>query len=232
MTLICNVKEQISNSGQGASAGDTSLYLDSERHVEAGSAYFGQAFAEALGLISDIELHNPEGAGLRLQSIASLLDYALRQYEASMEFGSKSGLIEYHERKLREGGLDPEGIRHVLDVAHSRGFLMQDDEWIEALTATFGRMGYSGLMSLYTGRVRDIHNLAVTMSESEKPEGNAVAWQELGWKLATLFAQALEIGKAIAILNTLTFRLPSGMLASAATRDEPTRDEPLNLNIY
>jgi hypothetical protein len=207
-----------------------SLYLDSERHIEAGSAYFGQAFAEALGLISDIELHNPQGAGLRLQSIASLLDYALRQYDVSMEFGSKSGLIEYHERKLRESGLDLEGgIRQVLDVAHSRGFLMQNNERIEALIATFGRMGYSGLMSLYIERVRDIHNLAVTMmSESEKPENDAVAWQELGWKLTTLFAQTLEIGKAIAILNTLTFRLlPSGIPASVATRGEP-----LNLNIY
>jgi hypothetical protein len=56
------------------------------------------------------------------------------------------------------------------------------------------------------------------MSESTKPEDNAVAWQELGWKLSTLFAQTLEIGKAIAILNTLTFRLPLSMVASATTR--------------
>lgn len=105
---------------------------------------------------------------------------------------------------------------------------MQDDERIEALTAAFGRTGYSGLMSLYIRRVRDIHNLAVTMSKSEKPEDDAVAWQELGWKLATLFAQTLEIGKAIAILNTLTFRLSSNMLASGATHG----NEPLNLNIY
>lgn len=225
MASICNTVAT-TKGGAGGTASDVSLYLDSERYIEAGSAYFGQAFAEVLGLISDIELHNPEGAGLRLQSIASLLDYALRQYEASMEFGSKSGLIEYHDRKLREGGLDPEGIRRVLDVAHSRGFLMQNDERIEALTATFGRTGYSGLMSLYTGRVRDIHNLAVTMSESEKPD-DAVAWQERAWKLATLFAQTLEIGKAIAILNTLTFRLPSGIPASNVA----TRGEPLKLNL-
>jgi len=54
-----------------------------------------------------------------------------------------------------------------------------------------------------------------------------LAWQELGWKLTTLFAQTLEVGKAIAILNTLTFRLPSGALASAAIRGEPSKP-----NIY
>jgi hypothetical protein len=215
--MICNTTEA-STFRQVSTASDAPLYLSSERHIEAGAAYFGQAFTEALSLISDIELHNPQGAELRLQSITSLLDCALRQYETAMESGSKSKLIEYHERKLLQGGLDPKGIRQVLDAAHSRGFLMQDDERIETLTATFVETGYSGLMSLYTGKVQDIRDLAVTMSESTKPEDNAVAWQELGWKLSTLFAQTLEIGKAIAILNTLTFRLPLSMVASATTR--------------
>jgi len=213
MALVCNVKQL-----QGNTLEETALYLDTERHIEGGSAYFGQAFAEALGLVSDIELHNPEGAGLRLRSIASLLEHALRQYEAAMESGSRSGLNEYHERKLREGGLNTEGIRQVLGEALSHDFLMEDDERIETLAAHFDQMGYSGLMSLYLGSVRKLHNLAVTTSEG--PEGDAVAWQELGWKLTTLFAQALEMGKAIAILNILTFRLAPGTLASAANRNE------------
>lgn len=220
MALICNVQRQPDlPAGQGAAASEASLYLDNERYIEAGSAYFGQAFAEALGLTSDIELHNLEGAGLRLRSIASLLEYALRQYEAAVEFGSRSGLNEYHERKLREAGLDPKGVRQVLGEALSRGFLMEDDEQV---AATFDRKSYSGLMSLYIGRVREIHTLTASMTESEKPEDDAVAWQELAWKLTTLFAQTLEVGKAIAILNIFTFRLPSGALGSAANRGEPS----------
>jgi len=230
MALVCNTvlsRQARSTSGQAATASEASLHLDNERYIEAGSAYFGQAFAEALGLISDLELHNPERAGLRLRSIASLLEYALGQYEASVEFGSRSGLNEYHERKLRDAGLDREGVRQVLREALSHGFLMEDDERIETLAANFDQIGYSDLMGLYIRRVREIHDLTATVSEGGEPGDDAVAWQELGWKLTTLFAQTLEVGKAIAILNTLTFRLPSGALASAANRGEPSKP-----NIY
>jgi len=138
-----------------------------------------------------------------------------------MEFGSRSGLNEYHERKLREAGLSPEGVHQVLGEALNRGFLMEDDERTETLASKFDRMGYSGLMSLYIGMVREIHNLTLNIIESQEPKNDAVAWQELGWKLTTFFAKTLEVGKAIAILNILTFRLPSDVLASAADRGGP-----------
>jgi hypothetical protein len=219
MSLICNVRTQI-DPGQGATADEPSLYLDNERYIEAGSAYFGQAHAEAMGLVSDIELHNFEGAGLRLRSIASLLEYALRQYDDAVEFGSRSGLTKHHQRKLREAGLDYEGVRRVLGEALSRGFLADDDERIEMVAATFDQRGYSGLMGLYIGRVREIHTFTLSMSGSEKPEGDAVVWQELAWKLSTFFSQTLEVGKAIAILNIFTFRIPSTVLGSVANRSE------------
>jgi hypothetical protein len=210
MSLICNVKKQSHDStGEWSKA-----YLDNEGYVESGSAYFAQAFAEALGLISDIELHNPTGARLRLRSMASLLEYALKEYKAAVEFGSATGLNEYHEESLREAGLNFEGVRQVLSEAQSRGFLKGHDEWIEMLPSTFDRTGYSGVMNLYIGRVQEIHKLTVTIDGNEGLGNDGVAWQELGWKLTALFTQTLEVGKAIAILNTLTFRLPEGTLTS------------------
>jgi len=223
MALICNRQQQ--GPAREASASDASLYLDNERYVEAGSAYFAQAFAEALTLISDVELHNIEGAELRLRSISSLLDYALRQYEAAVEFGTKSGLNEYHERKLRKAGLDREGARQVLGEALNCGFSTEDDKRTEMLAAKFDQIDYSGLMHLYIKRVRELHDFAFSASEGQKLADDAVAWQELGWKITTSFTQTLELGKAIAILNTLTFRLPSGsLLASAADRGGQMRE--------
>lgn len=216
MAQVCNVQQAVDPGGQNA------LYLESERYIEGGSAYFVQAFAEVLGLISDLELHDPERAQLRLLSTSSLLECALRQYVAAVESGSRSGLYEYHERKLREVGLDSRGVRHVLSEALSRGFLV-DNERVEMLAANFDRMGCSGLMGLYIEGVREIHGLTVTMSESEGPERDAVMWQELGWKLTTLFAQTLEVGKAIAILNIFTFRVPLGALAAAANRGKSNK---------
>jgi hypothetical protein len=113
MALVCNKKVEVAP----AASSEASLYLDAEHYIEAGSAYFGQAFGEALGLIADIELHNREGAGLRLGSIASLLEHALRQYETAVEKGLNSGLDQYHDQKLREAGLEPHGVRRVLTEA-------------------------------------------------------------------------------------------------------------------
>jgi hypothetical protein len=226
MSSICNTRPTV-NAGQGANATDASLYLENEHYTEAGSAYFGQAFAEALNLSSDIELHNPEGAWLRLQSIASLLDYALRQYHASMEFGCKSGLIAHHERKLRAAGLNSKGVCNVLAAAYNRGFSMQTDEQIDRFSIAFEQKGYSGLMDLYMGEVQNIYDLiTATTKDSEKRDSDSVAWQELVWKLTTSFAQTLEIGKAIAIINTFTFRLSSDVIVSAVSRNESA-----NLNI-
>jgi hypothetical protein len=223
MTLICNVKVQTQATMSGDSSGDSWEFTinESERYIESGSAYFAQAFAEALSLISDLEVHNPERAGLRLQSMAFLLEHALKQYETSMEFGSRTSLDEYHERKLREVGLSFEGVRQVLSEAQSRRFLRLDDEQFETIAATFDQMGYRSLMDFYTAKVREIHDLTVTIGGSNEPGDGSVGWQELAWKLTTLFAQTLEVGKAIAILNTLTFRLLS---------DASFRFEPLKLN--
>jgi hypothetical protein len=215
MALICNTVQNILRD-KTVNGESSKVDLDHERYIESGSAYFAQAFAEALGLVSDLELHNPERAGLRLQSMTFLLDHALKQYEDAVEFGSQTGLSEYHERRLRESGLNLAGSRQVLNEAQSRGFIRENGELVEMLAATFDRKGYSGLMSLYIGRVRELRDLIVDIGESEKLGADAVAWQELAWKLTTLFAQTLEVGKAIAILNILTFRLPASVLASDA----------------
>lgn len=220
MTLICNtvVRDVEAKLDTATTTGEESWevhFNKSERHIESGSAYFAQAFIEALNLISDIELHNPGGAGLRLQSMTFLLEHALKQYDISMKLGSSTGLNEYHERKLRKAGLDFEGISYVLNEAQSRKFLKENNELVRTIATTFNEKGYLGVMNLYLERVQEIYNLTVTLSTSEKPKNDSVIWQELGWKFTTLFTQTLEIGKAIAILNTLTFRLPSDALASS-----------------
>lgn len=209
MALICNVQPQVEIRAPNApvSGESSNVDLDHERFIESGSAYFAQAFAEVLGLVSDLELHDPRGAELKLRSMAFLLDRALEQYEAAVEFESQTGLSESHERKLREAGLDLEGVRQVLSEAQTRRLLSGGDERIEILATTFDRMGYPGLMSLYIGMVREIHDLVTVSVGTEEPGNDGVAWQELGWKLTTLFAQTLEVGQAIAILNIFTFRL-------------------------
>lgn len=214
MSLICNKQQDVTTE---VVRGELSkAVLDNEGYIESGSAYFARAFAETLGLLSDLELHNPAGAELRLRSMAFLLEHALKQYESSVEFGVATGLDKDHEDRLREAGLSFEGIRRVLGNAQNRGFLSQDDERTETLAATFDRVGYSGVMKLYIERVRAIHDFVVGIGAHEQLGCNGVAWQELGWKLTTLFSQTLEVGKAIAILNTLTFRLSEAALAADA----------------
>jgi len=206
MALICNTAEarardqkELTNPGP---------WMDNECYIEAGSAYFARAYAEALGMTSDIELHNPAGAELRLQSMAFLLDHALKQYDAAMKLGTETGQSHQHEQQLREAGLDFARARQVLNAAAGRELRGGSDELIEILATTFVQEGYPGLMSYYLDKVRELHAFIVATNDSNGPGLDAVAWQELGWRLTTLFAWALEVGKSIAILNTLTFRLP------------------------
>jgi len=231
MALICNVPKVEQELHQSV-AGDSrvsgewwKVYLGNEQYIESGAAYFAQAFAEALGIVTALELHDPRGAELKISSIAYLLERALEQYEAAVEFSARSGLGEFHERRLREAGLDLGGVRQVLTEARNRDLLGMGDERIDMIAATFARVGYPGLMSHYTGKVREIYDLVASMRATGGPGDDAIAWQELGWKLTALFTQALEVGQAIAVLNCLTSRLqrslgplPSSLVASDAVR--------------
>lgn len=219
MAVICNVVVQ---SPSGSLSLDPSLaetvgqewrelYLNNEPNIESGSAYFSQAFAEAAGVTSDLELHDPRSAGLKLQSISFLLSRALEQYEAAVKFESWTGLSEYHERRLREAGLDLEGVRRVLHEAQDKGFLSGGEDRLESLALTFDREGYSALTRLYLDRVRHLRDLTTAASGDLATGGDLVAWQELGWKLIARFSQAAEIGQAMAILNTFTFRLQNSV---------------------
>lgn len=178
-----------------------------ERCIEAGSAHFAQAFSEALGLISDLENNDPAGARLRLKSMAALTGSALQHYKSAGEIGGETGLTEQHARRLRQAGLDARGVGRVMGEAERRGFWRRDGAIAETLAAALENKGYPGMMSLYLEKVQEIHDYALAAGSGEAPV-DAVAWQELGWKLTALFGRALEMGKAIAILNTLTFRLP------------------------
>jgi hypothetical protein len=202
MAVICNVKTE------ARPTGPTESYDQSEKYIESGSAYFAQAFAEALGLTSDLELHDLYRAELRLRSMDVLLAHALKEYDGALELYEQTGLFDYHERKLREAGLDLEGTRHVLREAGNRDFLLISEQLIESVAVAFDQVGYQGLMSLYLDKVHNIHHLVGSPSVTLEPgTANGVAWQELGWKLTTLFTQAAQIGQAIAVLNTFTGRL-------------------------
>jgi|SRR5215203_3782849 len=201
MALICNVVKQEEMR--------TEVYDVSEKHIESGSAYFAQAFAEALGLVSDLELHDLYRAELRLGSMNALITYALEEYDRAAGIFEQTGLRDYHERMLHEAGLDLEGTRRTLTEAGTRNLLPADEQLVESVARTFDQEGYQGLTNLYLDKVRIIQRLvsspAVT-AEMGAPS-NGVAWQELGWKLVTLFTQAIEVGQAIAVLNTFTSRL-------------------------
>lgn len=200
MSEVCNAKPE---------AQPTAIYDDSERYIESGSAYFAQAFAEALGLTSDLELHDPYRAELRLRSMDVLIAHALQEYDGALRLYEQTGLNDFHERKLREAGLDFEGTRHILLEAGDRDLLPANEQLINSVAKTFDQVGYQGLMNLYLDKVRSIHRLVGSPSVTVEPGAarNDVAWQELGWKLITLFTQAIQVGQAIAVLNTFTFRM-------------------------
>jgi len=207
MVAICNVKVEALHEIDGGPLTEWDrLYFSNEHRIESGSAFFAQAFADALGVVTDLELHDPAGAELKLQSITFLLERALEQYEAAQEFESWTGLSEFHERRLREAGLNFEGVCRVLGEAANRTLLGSGAPQIESLATTFEEMGYAGLSNRYLARVREIRDLTASITAGDAPR-DGVAWQELGWKLIALFTTALEIGQAMAILNTFTFRL-------------------------
>jgi len=210
MALICNVAQNEAFPSVFPSDGEqTEVYSVSEKYIESGSAYFAQAFAEALGLVSDLELHDLYRAELRLGSMDILVTHALEEYGRAAELYEQTGLNEYHERKLREAGLNVEGTTRTLTEAGNRDLLPANQQLVHSVTRTFDEEGYRGLTNLYLDKVRTIQRLVGSPSVTVEMEAlsNGVAWQELGWKLVTLFTQATEVGQAIAVLNTFTSRL-------------------------
>jgi hypothetical protein len=210
MAAICNRQQQRAVPQESPSGKEkTELYGESEKHIESGSAYFAQAFAEALGYISDLELHDLYRAELRLRSMSILITHALEEYDNASKFDARTGLIDYHERMLREAGLNFEGTQRALLEAGNRDLLPADEQLVNSVAKTFDQVGYQGLTNLYLDKVYSIHRLVssppVTMEDEGTSDG--VAWQELGWKLITLFTQATQIGQSIAVLNTFTERL-------------------------
>jgi hypothetical protein len=138
-----------------------------------------------------------------------LITHALKEYDGALRLYEQTGLSDYHERKLREAGLDFEGTRYILLEAGNRDLLPANEQLINNVATTFDQVGYQGLMNLYLDKVRNIHRLVGSLSVTVEPGAisNGVAWQELGWKLITLFTQAIQIGQAIAVLNTFTGRV-------------------------
>jgi hypothetical protein len=206
VSVICNkVEESLLGEQEKAKAYER----DSEKHIESGSAYFAQAFAEALGLVSDVELHDPHRAELRLRSMDILIIHALKEYDKAGRIDTQTGLTEYHERALREAGLDFEGVRRVLLEAGQRDLLSANEQLVDSVAKTFDQEGYQGLMNLYLDKVHSLHSLigSAAVAMEDRAASNGVAWQELGWKLITLFSQAHEVGQAIAVLNTFTYRI-------------------------
>src|SRR5215217_2965341 len=117
MALICNVSrpeeplppDALEHRNSAARWDD--LYRINEGFIESGSAYFSQAFAETLGLVSDIELHDLEQGQLRFACIRELLGHSMEQYKTCLELDERSGLGDHHEARLRSLGLDMRGTQ-------------------------------------------------------------------------------------------------------------------------
>ena len=120
------------------------IYLTNERFIESGSAYFSQAFAEALGLASDLELHDTERAQLRIQSIGALLSRAIDQYTTSLDVDDRTGLTEHHEGLLRSFGLDQKGVERVLLDGRGEGYVAADDQFIRHFASLYPRARIQG----------------------------------------------------------------------------------------
>lgn len=150
MGQVCNVKKEFA-SGQDPVKWGT-LYRENEKLIESGSAFFVQAFAEALGVVSDIELHDVNRAQIRLAAIAALLGQATKQYNGSMKMDDETGLGSYHESTLRKLGLDVQGVNAVLTEARGRGFVVASDDSIHRFATIFHEEGYRALMKKYLGK--------------------------------------------------------------------------------
>jgi len=184
-----------------------SLYRENEKFVEYGSAYFSQAFAEALGIVSDIELHDLERARLRLGTIATLLEHAIQQYGAGLDADAHTGLEAFHENRLRKIGLNFAGMLNTLKAARADGYIVASDDMVDCLSRIFSDEGYRALMDHYLYKVRIIHGLVSDVpTDVDVKDGTPMMWQELAWRLTSAFADAMAFGQSIAIVNAAAYR--------------------------
>ena len=106
MSNTCNVKELILPHGSLESDAEwATVYLNNEVLIESGSAFFAQGFAEAMGIVADVELHDLGRATMRRKSIDRLLGTALKKYEESVALDESTGLMDFHQERLRDAGI-------------------------------------------------------------------------------------------------------------------------------
>lgn len=211
MSIFCNAQVESPTGeahGVDIEAGDWgSLYRQNEKAIESGSAYFSQAFAEALGLVSDVELHDLEQARLRLGAIASLLGHAIREYDISLDIDTRTGLGDFHEGQLRKSGLNSEGTVRVFGRAREQGYIVASDDFIARISRMFSEHGYRALMDQYLHKVRNIHDLVSSAAPAaNKDGGSAKMWQGFVWQLTSAFADTMWLGQSIAIMNAAAYR--------------------------
>jgi hypothetical protein len=198
MALICNVQTQENHS----TGGDwDELYSKNEGFIESGSAYFSQAFAETLGLVSDIELHNLEQAQLRLGSIRALLLHSLEQYRTSLDVDDRTGLANHHESTLRRELPDRRSIEQALSSGRANGYIAGNDEFIRRFSSEFHEEGYRALMNSYVDMVACIE--ALVNAGSTEP---IVDWQGFTWQLTSGFSETMMFGQCIAVMNAVVYR--------------------------
>jgi len=203
MAFICNVQQDV---GVHSGSNWERLYQENERFIESGSAYFSQAFAEALGLVSDIELHDPNRGQLRLAAIASLLDHAIEQYATSIIVDADTGLGDYHDKLLRDSGLNFSGTVTVLEESRAKGFIPATNDFVREFAKIFDEHGYRALMEHYLLKVHKVRDLVSPMPDMTGEGASSAVWQDLGWRLTASFADAMGFGQAIAVLNATAYR--------------------------
>jgi len=206
MALICNVVQNVAQTegpeGHSSNGDWGEVYRRNERFIESGSAYFSQAFAEALGLVSDLELHNRERAQLRLASISALLGHSVEQYSTSLDIDDRSGLAEHHEATLHRLGLDLRGTEQALTDGRHSGYIVADDHLIRRLALLFHEQGYRALMDAYLEKVISIQSLIRPGELTETVSD----WQGLTWQLTSAFTDAMMFGQCIAVMNAVAYR--------------------------
>jgi len=193
MVRICNtVQPEFTGSSLG---GWEKAYSDSDKLIASGSAYFAQAFADVLGLVSDEELNDLSRGRLRLLSADALLRRAIREYESAADFDSQTGLDEYHQTVLESAGYDENGTLSALLSATGDGTLSLNRELLEGIAELFVRRGYRELMQSYVARLHKIQALLrEAIAHFDQKAGTT-------WMLLAAFTEALQVGQAIAVLN-------------------------------
>lgn len=204
MSLICNTQQEEQLASPNVHGEWSGIYARNEVHIEAAAAYFARAFGEALSLVADLELHDVRRAELRIQSIATILSNALDEYSESARMDQETGLGKHHQKLLVEAAAKVGGFDVVLREARTRGFINVTNEQITELTVAL-EQSYANLMDVYLREVGAIADLANLVS-ARPLGGDAIAWQELAWKLCSAFSRAMGLGQAIAVLNTYTLR--------------------------